>query len=72
LGWLKWREEFGRRGDTARDQVIQVSKAWNSNVRAAGAPPGRTSKPDLTDTFRVFRSPDGWMDGMDECHASDL
>jgi hypothetical protein len=23
LGWLKWRE-FGRRGDTARDQVIQV------------------------------------------------
>ena len=28
LGWLKWRE-FGRRGDTARDQVIQVS-SWNS------------------------------------------
>lgn len=25
LGWLKWRE-FGRRGDTARDQVIQVFK----------------------------------------------
>jgi hypothetical protein len=23
LGWLKWRE-FGRRGDTARDQVIQA------------------------------------------------
>ena len=23
LGWLKWRE-FGRRGDTARDQVIRV------------------------------------------------
>ena len=23
MGWLKWRE-FGRRGDTARDQVIQA------------------------------------------------
>jgi hypothetical protein len=41
LGWLKWRE-FGRRGDTARDQVIHpgVKSQLVSNVRALCLPVG--------------------------------
>lgn len=43
LGWLKWRE-FGRRGSTARDQVIQVLKNLELKRALAVAPSWSDSK----------------------------
>jgi hypothetical protein len=37
LGWLKWRE-FGRRGDTARDQVIQAQPLGTQTCAGCAAP----------------------------------
>ena len=43
LGWLKWRE-FGRRGSTARDQVIQALKNLELKRALAVAPSWPDSK----------------------------
>lgn len=59
MGWLKWRE-FGRRGDTARDQVIQVFKSPElKRARGSWHHPDRTPKQVPTDTPAVKVGPRG-------------
>lgn len=70
MGWLKWRE-FGRRGRSTRDQVIQV-QTWNSNVRGLWAPSWSQAPKQVPSTPTPLFPEEWGKVKREERHASDL
>ena len=71
LGWLKWRE-FGRRVDTASDQVIQVVK--DLELKRALDPVAASWSDSQAGSYRHFGLKiAGWRkEHIKKSHASDL